>query len=80
MSVARTGPSVDVEMVHRPDHVGVYETALDQLGEAAVHVDVVVPGHGAVAGGLKVVARPAADRACSDALRGGEAAARRGTG
>jgi glyoxylase-like metal-dependent hydrolase (beta-lactamase superfamily II) len=35
----------------RPDQVGAYESALDRLGEAARHVDVLVPGHGAVAKG-----------------------------
>src|SRR3954462_7909512 len=30
----------------RPDQVSAYETALDQLGEAARHVDVLVPGPG----------------------------------
>ncbi len=54
------------------DQVGAYETALDQLGEAASHVDVVVPGHGAVAEGPGVAARLAADRAYIDALRRGE--------
>jgi hypothetical protein len=49
-----------------------YETALDRLGEAARHVDVVVPGHGAVAVGPEVLARLAADRAYIDALRRGE--------
>src|ERR1700693_2927307 len=34
-----------------PDQVGAYERALDRLGEAARHADVVVPGHGAVAEG-----------------------------
>ena len=49
------------------------ETALDRLGEAARHVNVVVPGHGAVATGAEVAARLAADRAYIDALRqGGE--------
>src|SRR6478736_7866574 len=33
----------------RPGQVSAYEEALDLLGEAARHVDVVVPGHGAVA-------------------------------
>ncbi|MGV8907903.1 MAG: MBL fold metallo-hydrolase [Propionicimonas sp.] len=57
----------------RPDQVAAYETALDRLGEAARHVDVVVPGHGAVATGAEVGARLAADRAYIDALRrGGE--------
>jgi len=45
----------------RPDQVGAYETALDRLGEAARRVDVVVPGHGAVAEGPEVAARLAAD-------------------
>ena len=52
--------------------VGAYETALDRLGEAARHVDVVVPGHGAVAEGPEVAARLAADRAYIEALRRGE--------
>jgi glyoxylase-like metal-dependent hydrolase (beta-lactamase superfamily II) len=54
------------------DQVAAYETALDRLGEAARHVDVVVPGHGAVAEGPEVAARLAADRAYIDALRRGE--------
>ena len=54
------------------DQVGAYETALDRLDEAASHVDVVVPGHGAVAEGPEVAARLAADRAYIDALRRGE--------
>ena len=56
----------------RPDQVGAYETALDRLGEAATHADVLVPGHGAVAEGPEVAARVAADRAYIDALRLGE--------
>ena len=56
----------------RPDQVGAYETALERLGEAARHVDVVVPGHGAVAQGSEVAARLAADHAYVDALRRGE--------
>jgi glyoxylase-like metal-dependent hydrolase (beta-lactamase superfamily II) len=56
----------------RRDQVGAYETALDRLGEAARHVDVVVPGHGAVAEGPEVAARLAADHAYIDALRRGE--------
>jgi glyoxylase-like metal-dependent hydrolase (beta-lactamase superfamily II) len=55
-----------------PDQVGAYETALDLLGEAARRVDVVVPGHGAVAEGPEVAARLAADRAYIDALLRGE--------
>ena len=54
------------------DQVGAYETALDRLGEAAAHADVVVPGHGAVAEGPEVTARLAADHAYIDALRRGE--------
>jgi glyoxylase-like metal-dependent hydrolase (beta-lactamase superfamily II) len=55
----------------RPDQLAAYETALDRLGEAARDVDVVVPGHGAVAEGPEVAARVAADRAYIDALRQG---------
>jgi glyoxylase-like metal-dependent hydrolase (beta-lactamase superfamily II) len=54
------------------DQVGAYQTALDRLGEAARHVDVMVPGHGAVAEGPEVAARLAADHAYIDALRRGE--------
>ena len=56
----------------RPGQVAAYAAALDRLGEAAEHVDVVVPGHGAVAEGPEVAARLAADRAYIDALRRGE--------
>jgi glyoxylase-like metal-dependent hydrolase (beta-lactamase superfamily II) len=56
----------------RPDQVGAYETALDRLGEAARHVDVLVPGHGAVAEGREIAARLAADHAYIDSLRRGE--------
>jgi glyoxylase-like metal-dependent hydrolase (beta-lactamase superfamily II) len=56
----------------QPDQVGAYETALDRVGEAARRVDVVIPGHGAVAEGPEVSARLAADRAYIDALRRGE--------
>lgn len=54
------------------DQVGAYETALDRLAEAAAGVEVVVPGHGAVAKGPEVAARLAADRAYIEALRRGE--------
>jgi glyoxylase-like metal-dependent hydrolase (beta-lactamase superfamily II) len=54
------------------DQVGAYETALARLDEAAGHVDVVVPGHGAVAEGPEVAARLAADHAYIEALRRGE--------
>jgi glyoxylase-like metal-dependent hydrolase (beta-lactamase superfamily II) len=53
------------------DQVGAYERALERLGEAAGNVDVVVPGHGAVAEGPEVAARLAADRAYIEALRQG---------
>ena len=56
----------------QPDQLDAYETALDRLAEAATQVDVVVPGHGAVAEGPEVAARLAADRAYLDALRRGE--------
>src|SRR5215510_14332645 len=54
------------------DQVGAYETALDRLGAAARGVEVLVPGHGAVAEGPEVAARLAADHAYIDALRRGE--------
>lgn len=53
----------------RSGQVDAYEAALDRLDEAAQHVDVVIPGHGAVAEGPEVAARFAADRAYLDALR-----------
>jgi hypothetical protein len=43
-----------------------------RLGEPVRQVDVVVPGHGAVAEGPEVAARLAADHAYVDALRRGE--------
>jgi glyoxylase-like metal-dependent hydrolase (beta-lactamase superfamily II) len=55
----------------RPGQVDAYEAALDRLGETARRVDVLVPGHGAVAEGPEVAARLAADRAYVDALRRG---------
>lgn len=56
----------------RDDQVGAYEAALERLGEAAMHADVMVPGHGAVAEGLELADRLAADVAYIDALRRGE--------
>jgi glyoxylase-like metal-dependent hydrolase (beta-lactamase superfamily II) len=56
----------------RPGQVVAYGGALDRLAEATRHIDVVVPGHGAVAEGPEVAARLAADRAYLDALRRGE--------
>jgi glyoxylase-like metal-dependent hydrolase (beta-lactamase superfamily II) len=58
----------------RPGQVDAYDAALDRLGEAARRVDVLVPGHGAVAHGAEVAARLAADRAYIGALRRGEEA------
>ncbi len=55
----------------QPDQVGAYETALDRLGEVVGRVDVVVPGHGAVAEGPEVASRLAADHAYVSALRRG---------
>jgi glyoxylase-like metal-dependent hydrolase (beta-lactamase superfamily II) len=55
-----------------PGQVAAYEAALDRLDEAARHVDVVVPGHGAIAEGAELEARVAADRAYIEALRRGE--------
>ncbi|MEU0792092.1 MBL fold metallo-hydrolase [Amycolatopsis sp. NPDC005961] len=55
----------------RPGQVDAYEAALDRLAEAARTVEVVIPGHGAVAEGPEVAARIAADRAYLDALRRG---------
>jgi glyoxylase-like metal-dependent hydrolase (beta-lactamase superfamily II) len=54
------------------DQIGAYEEALDLLEEATGQVDVVVPGHGAVAKGPEIARRIAADRAYIDALRRGE--------
>lgn len=54
------------------DQVSAFEMALDLLGEAVKHADVVIPGHGAVGEGPEVAARLTADRAYIDALRRGE--------
>ena len=56
----------------QPGQVDAYAKALDRLGEAANHVNVVVPGHGDVAEGTEVAAGLNADRAYMDALRRGE--------
>ena len=58
--------------LRQSDQVSAYETALDRLGEAARYIDVLVPGHGAVAEGPEVATRLAADHAYIDALRRGE--------
>ncbi len=56
----------------RPGQLAEYQAGLDRLGEATKYVEVVVPGHGAVATGPEVAARLAADRAYLDALARGE--------
>ena len=56
----------------QPDQVAAHTTALDQLDQAARQVNVLVPGHGAVAEGPEVAARLAADRAYIKALQRGE--------
>ncbi|HEV3033215.1 MAG TPA: MBL fold metallo-hydrolase [Solirubrobacteraceae bacterium] len=56
----------------RPDQVRAYETALNRLEQAVTHIDVMVPGHGAVAEGREIAARLAADHAYIDSLRRGE--------
>jgi hypothetical protein len=69
----RRPPAVPLQKWHSDRaRVGAYETALDRLGEAAMHVNVLVPGHSAVAGGPKVGTRLAADRAHIDPLRRAE--------
>jgi glyoxylase-like metal-dependent hydrolase (beta-lactamase superfamily II) len=54
------------------DQLSAYEQAFDLLDEAVRRVDVVVPGHGAVANREKAADRLAADRAYVTALRAGE--------
>jgi glyoxylase-like metal-dependent hydrolase (beta-lactamase superfamily II) len=55
----------------RDGQVDAYADALDRLAAAAADVEVLIPGHGAVAEGPDVAARFAADRAYIDALRRG---------
>ena len=55
----------------RPGQVEAYAAALDRLAEATAAVEVVVPGHGAVARGDEIAARLAADRAYVQALADG---------
>ncbi|MFB9688627.1 MBL fold metallo-hydrolase [Amycolatopsis plumensis] len=49
-----------------------YLASLDRLEEAARHVDVLIPGHGAVAGKPEIAARLAVDRAYLEAVARGE--------
>ncbi|MFE2578998.1 MBL fold metallo-hydrolase, partial [Streptomyces sp. NPDC059378] len=44
--------------IRQDDQVEAYGKALDRLGEAARHIDVVIPGHGTVAEGPEVAAGP----------------------
>jgi len=55
----------------RPGQVAAYLEAFDLLDEAVRHVDVLIPGHGAVARGAEVAARLAADRDYVEALQRG---------
>src|ERR671924_166132 len=65
------GPAPGEIIEHQAHAVGHAAILLADRG-AARHVDVVVPGHGAVAEGPEVAARLAADHAYIDALRQGE--------
>ncbi|WP_086840334.1 MBL fold metallo-hydrolase [Amycolatopsis kentuckyensis] len=56
----------------RDEQPGDYQAVLDRLEEAARHVDVLIPGHGTVAGNREIAARFAVDRAYLEALRRGE--------
>jgi glyoxylase-like metal-dependent hydrolase (beta-lactamase superfamily II) len=56
----------------QPDQLDTYEAALGRLGEAAEQVNVLIPGHGAIAEGPEIAARFATDRAFLDARRRGE--------
>jgi len=69
-SLAADGGPVPGEIIEH--QANAYEAGLDRLGEAARHVDVLVPGRGAVAEGPEVAVRLAADHAYIDALRRGE--------
>jgi glyoxylase-like metal-dependent hydrolase (beta-lactamase superfamily II) len=65
-------PILDARGPHPLDS---YESALEALGEAAGNIDVLVPGHGAVARGPEVAVRLDTDRAYVNALRRGESPA-----
>lgn len=58
--------------IRQDDQLTAYETALDRLTEATPHVEILIPGHGTVAGGPEIAARLAADRAYVEALRQGK--------
>ena len=53
----------------RPGQVAAYLDAFELLDQAVRHVEVLIPGHGAVAQGAEVAARLAADRAYVEALQ-----------
>jgi glyoxylase-like metal-dependent hydrolase (beta-lactamase superfamily II) len=56
----------------RPGQEAAYPAALDRLEKAVRHVDVLIPGHGAVAEGPEIAARFAVDRAYLETLQRGE--------
>ncbi len=56
----------------RPNQLDAYETSLNRLDEAAKHVNVLIPGHGAVAEGPEVATRFAVDQAYIAARQRGE--------
>ncbi|MGV9366432.1 MBL fold metallo-hydrolase [Amycolatopsis sp. NPDC003731] len=56
----------------RDEQPGTYRAVLDRLEDVAEEVDVLIPGHGAVARGAEIAARFAVDRAYLDALSRGE--------
>jgi glyoxylase-like metal-dependent hydrolase (beta-lactamase superfamily II) len=57
---------------HRDNQLDAYEASLSRLGRAAEQVDVLIPGHGAVAHGAEVAARFAIDEAYIAAWQQGE--------
>ncbi|WP_103335495.1 MBL fold metallo-hydrolase [Amycolatopsis sp. CA-126428] len=56
----------------RPGQEAAYPAALDRLEKAVQHVDVLIPGHGAVAEGPEIAARFAVDRAYLEIRQRGE--------
>ncbi|MGW3964423.1 MBL fold metallo-hydrolase [Amycolatopsis sp. NPDC005003] len=62
-------PLLDPRRDEQPD---TYQAVLDRLEDAARQVDVLIPGHGAVARKQEIAARFAVDRAYLDAVRRGE--------
>jgi glyoxylase-like metal-dependent hydrolase (beta-lactamase superfamily II) len=56
----------------RPGQVPAYASALERLADAALHAEVLVPGHGSVAKGPEIAARLTADHAYLTALQQGK--------